>query len=83
MISNIHIDILVIQCTVKVLKLSGTQNACCNHPKIQTQRSFHREFFPKAADGMTNSEDPDPTAPLGGLMSGSALFAKVCLHCNI
>ena len=30
---------------------------------------------PKDAAGMANSEDPDQTAPLGAVWSGSALFA--------
>ena len=32
---------------------------------------------------MANSVDPDQTAPLGALWSGSALFVKVCLSENI
>ena len=31
------------------------------------------------ADGMANSEYPDQTAPLGAVLSGSALFAQTCL----
>ena len=30
---------------------------------------------PKDADGMANSVDPDQTAPLGAVWSGSSLFA--------
>ena len=30
---------------------------------------------PNDADGMANSVDPDQTAPLGAVWSGSALFA--------
>ena len=36
---------------------------CCNHPKIQTKRSFHREICTKGADGKANNVDPDQTAP--------------------
>ena len=36
---------------------------------------YHRVMCPKDADGMTNSVDPDQTAPL----SGSRLFAQICL----
>ena len=34
---------------------------------------------PKDADGMANSVDPDQTAPLGAVWSGSTLFAQTCL----
>ena len=35
------------------------------------------------ADGMANSVDPDQTAPLGAVWSGSALFAQTCLSENL
>ena len=38
---------------------------------------------PKDADGMANSVDPDQTAPLGAVWSGSALFAQTCLSENL
>ena len=31
------------------------------------------------AGGMTDSVDPDQTAPIGAVWSGSALFAQTCL----
>ena len=34
---------------------------------------------PNDADGMAYSVDPDETAPLGAVWSGSALFAKAYL----
>ena len=34
---------------------------------------------PNDADGMANSVDPDQSAPLGAVWSGSALFAQVYL----
>ena len=34
------------------------------------------------ADGIANSEDPEQTAPLGAVWSGSALFAQTCLSEN-
>ena len=40
---------------------------------------------PNDADGMANSVDPDqtaPTAPLGVVWPGSALFAQTCLSEN-
>ena len=38
---------------------------------------------PKDAEGTANSVDPDQTAPLGTVWSGSALFAKTCLSENL
>ena len=35
------------------------------------------------ADGIANSEDPDQTAPLGAVWSGSALFAQAYLSENL
>ena len=37
---------------------------------------------PNDADGMANSVDPDQTAPLGAVWSGSALFAQAYLSEN-
>ena len=38
---------------------------------------------PKDAHGIANSEDPDQTAPLGAVWSGSALFAQTYLSENL
>ena len=38
---------------------------------------------PKDADGMANSVDPEQTAPLRAVWSGSALFAQACLSENL
>ena len=38
---------------------------------------------PNNADGMANSVDPDQTAPLGAVWSGSALFAQAYLSENL
>ena len=38
---------------------------------------------PNDADGMANSVDPDQTAPLGAVWSGSALFAEAYLSENL
>ena len=40
-------------------------------------------FCPKDANGIENSEDPDQTAPLGAVWSGSALFAQTYLSENL
>ena len=46
------------------LNFSNSQNVLCiNHLKIQTRRSFHREIFPKGADGMANGLDADQISP--------------------
>ena len=34
------------------------------------------EYIQKGGDGIANSVDPDQTAPLGAVCSGSALFAQ-------
>ena len=38
---------------------------------------------PNDADGIANSVDPDQTAPLGSVWSGSALFAQTYLSKNL
>ena len=38
---------------------------------------------PNNADEMANSVDPDQTAPLGAVWSGSSLFAKTYLSENL
>ena len=38
---------------------------------------------PNNADGMANSVEPDQTAPLGAVWSGSALFAQAYLSKNL
>ena len=37
---------------------------------------------PKDADEIANSVDPDQTAPLGAVWSGTALFLETCLSVN-
>ena len=38
---------------------------------------------PKDAPGIANSVDPDHTAPVGAVWSGSALFAQACPSENL
>ena len=66
----------------KFPKYLDTQTICCNHSKIWTMRLYHRVMSPNDADGMANSVDPDQTAPLGAVWSGSALFAQAYLSEN-
>ena len=40
-------------------------------------------MHPKDEEGIANSVDPDPTAPLGAVGSRSALFAQTCLSENL
>ena len=67
----------------KFPKYSDTQKICCNHSKIWTMWLYHRVMSPNDADGMANSVDPDQTAPLGAVWSGSALFAQAYLSENL
>ena len=67
----------------KFPKYLDTQKICCNHSKIWTMWLYHRVMSPNDADGMANSVDPDQTAPLGAVWSGSALFAQAYLSENL
>ena len=67
----------------KFPKYSDTQKSGCNHSKIRTMWLYHRVMSPNDADGMANSVDPDQTAPLGAVWSGSALFAQDYLSENL
>ena len=67
----------------KFPKYSDTQTICCNHSKIWTMWLYHRLMGPNDADGMANSVDPDQTATLGAVWSGSALFAQAYLSENL
>ena len=51
--------------------------------KIWTMWLYHRVMSPNDAVGMANSVDPDQTAPLGAVWSGSALFAQAYLSENL
>ena len=44
---------------------------------------YYRVMSENEADGMANSVDPDQTAPLGAVWSGSALFAQAYLSENL
>ena len=63
----------------KFPKYSDTQRIRCTHSKIWTMWLYHRVMSPNDADGMANSVDPDQTASLGAVWSGSALFAQAYL----
>ena len=67
----------------KFPKYSDTQKICCDHPKSWTRWHFVRVMYPKDAEGIANSVDPDQTTPLGAVRSRSALFAQTCLSENL
>ena len=67
----------------KFPKYSDTPKIGCNHSKIWIMWLYYRVTSPNDADGMTNSVDPDQTAPLGAVWSGSALFAQAYLSENL
>ena len=67
----------------KFPKYSDTPKICCNYPKNWTRWLFLRVMHPKDAEGIANSVDPDQTAPLGAVWSGSALFAQACPSENL
>ena len=50
------------------------------HPKDAAEIAV---MHPKDAAGIANSVDPDQTAALGAIWSGSALFAQTCLSENL
>ena len=72
-------------------KLLDAAKLTVNFLNIQTPKKFvvitlkfemwlyHRVMCPNDADRIANSVDPDQTAPLGAVWSGSALFAQACL----
>ena len=44
---------------------------------------YYSVMSPNDADGMANSVDPDQTAPVGAVWSGSALFAQAYMSENL
>ena len=63
--------------TLKINKNQTLERiAVLNYPKIWTVFVFHREIGWKHAERMTNSVDPDQTAPSGAAWPGFTLFAQ-------
>ena len=62
--------------TVNFVNIRTPKKNCCNHPKIWTRWLYQSVMHPKDAAGIANSVDPDQTALLGAVWSGSALFAQ-------
>ena len=69
--------------TVKFLKIWAPEKFARNHPSFWTMWLYHRVMRPNNADRMANSVDPDQTAPLGAVWSGSTLFAQTYLSKNL
>ena len=63
-------------------KISDTRKFAVITLKVEQDGLFIRVMHPKDAEGIANSVDPDQTAPLGAVWSGSALFAQTCLSEN-
>ena len=64
-------------------KISDTRNISVIILKVEQDGFFFRVMHPNDAEGIANSVDPDQTAPLGAVWSGSALFAQTCLSENL
>ena len=79
-ITNIVTESQVICIYRKSPKFSDTENFAVITLKFE--QIGLTEMSPKIVDGMANSEDPDQTAPLGAVWSGSALFAQTFLSEN-
>ena len=52
---------------------------CAGVHTFFTQILLFMQLFPKIPSGMANSVDPDQTAPLRAVWSGSTLFAYAIL----
>ena len=63
----------------KTRKFSDTQQIAVVILKIWIWWFNNRRMGPNDADWMANSVDPDKTAPLGAVWSGSTLFAQAYL----
>ena len=72
------------QNTVKLLKLRTPETYAVITLKFeQGGFTIYRVMHPNDADRMANSVDPDQTAPLGAVWSGSTLFAQAFLSENL
>ena len=78
-----HLSSFIHATTVNLLNIRTPQKIHCNHSKIWSMWLYHRVMSPNSTDRMANSVDPDQTAPLGAVWSGSALFTQTCLSENL
>ena len=70
-------------CTVMILSFRTPKTFVVITLKVWTMWLYHTLMSPNDADRMTNSVDPDQTASLGAVWSGSALFAQDYLSENL
>ena len=69
--------------TIKILNLRTPQKFAVITLKFEQDGSTQKIMHPKDAARIANSVDPDQTAPLGAVWSGSALFAQTYLSENL
>ena len=69
--------------TVKFLNFGTPEKFAVIYLKFKQRGQSLRVFRLTDANGITNSEDPDQTANLGAVWSGSALFAQTYLSENL
>ena len=77
-----YLTVLSPQLTVKILNILTPKKFAVITLKFK-QDGLTGVMHPKDAAGIANSVDPDQTAPLGAVWSGSALFAQTCLSENL
>ena len=68
--------------TLKFLNFRMPENFAVIYLKFK-QKAQNLRFFCQKCNGIANSEDPDQTAPLGAVWSGSALFAQTYMSENL
>ena len=69
--------------TVKILNVRTPKKFAVITQKFEQDGFTVRVMHLKDAAGIANSVDPDQTAPLGAVWSGSALLAQTCLSKNL
>ena len=80
---TIAVVTLKFELTVKFLNFRTPEKFAVIYLKFKTKRPNCRVFHQKNANWIAISEDPDQTAPLGAVCSGSALFAQTYLPENL
>ena len=71
------------QCTVKFLSFRTPENFAVIYLKFKIRVQTLGYFVKKIQREIANSEDPDQTASLAAVYSGSALFAQTYLSENL
>ena len=73
---NICISLSSIRVDINILKIMTPKIFTVITLKFLTRWLYHRVMRSKDADGMANSFEPDQTAPLGAVWTGSTQFAQ-------